>query len=453
MKCKKCNAEWNVSATVSSSLTECPFCKESLIEPKGKLVFDNLHDALAAIYADDKYGLDVLLGDKCHLYITDYYPGIKTLMKARVKLVSSSGAADHLRAAANSSKAEKERAILLAIQKLTDEGDGKDTATDIIYEYVSVLNWGVKKTQSAPKAKSSSAAAPKAKSSSASTPKAKPSPASTPQTKKSSAPAPKAKPSPASTPQTKKSSTPAPKAKPTSAPAPQTRPSPAPAHQTKPSPARVIPEAVAEIRNGKKNGIKFGIYEGKPILWRVLDVHRDCALLLTEDIIEIRKYDIENNSWQLSELKDYLNGTGSFYGRGFIHKVFNSEEKSLILKVVQQNIGNPWYGWPGKHPTEGWLFLLSIEDLVKAFGDSGKLKANLFVKSQLLFSSGKFSDQYDSNRIAKYKGKDWFWWLRSPGEATDDVSYVDNNGRINVSGIHVEAEVGVRPALWLYLKS
>ncbi len=157
MKCKKCNAEWNVSATVSASLTECPFCKESLIEPKDKLVFDNLHDALAAIYADEKYGFDVLLSDKCHLYITDYYPGIKTLMKARVKLVSTSGAAGFLKAAANSSKAEKERAILLAIQKLTDEGDGKDTATDIIYEYVSVLNWGVNKPQSATQTKQSHA--------------------------------------------------------------------------------------------------------------------------------------------------------------------------------------------------------------------------------------------------------------------------------------------------------
>ncbi len=146
MKCKKCKSEWNVSATIS----ECPVCKASLAEPKDKLVFDNLHDALAAIYADEKYGLDVLLGDRCHLFITDYYPGIKKLMKARVKLVSTSGAAGFLKAAANSSKAEKERAILLAIQRLTDEGDGKDTATDIIYEYVSVLNWGITKLQPAP---------------------------------------------------------------------------------------------------------------------------------------------------------------------------------------------------------------------------------------------------------------------------------------------------------------
>ncbi len=379
MKCKKCNAEWNVSATVSASLTECPFCKASFTEPKDKLVFDNLHDALAAIYADERYGLDVLLGDRCHLYITDYYPGIKTLMKARVKLVSTSGAAGFLKAAANSSKAEKERAILLAIQKLTDEGDGKDTATDIIYEYVSVLNWGVKKTQSAPKAKTSSAPAP----------------------------------------------------------------------QPRPSPARVIPEAVAEIRDGKRNGIKFGIYEGKPILWRVLDVNGDSALLLTEDIIEKRRYHslAEATTWADCELRAYLNGTGSFYGRGFIDKVFNPEEKALIMPAYNTNLGNPWNGTPGGQPTTDRLFLLSIEDVVIAFGDSGKLKNKKYQHWTIW-------DQYSSDRISTYESEVWWWWLRSPGYSRSSAADIHNSGEIDVAGLSVRlVEGGVRPALLLNLKS
>ena len=387
MKCKKCNAEWNVSATVSASLTECPFCKASLAEPKDKLVFDNLHDALATIYADERYGLDVLLGDKCHLYITDYYPGIKTLMKARVKLVSTSGAAGFLKAAANSSKADKERAILLAIQKLTDEGDGKDTATDIIYEYVSVLNWGVNKPQFAT------------------------------QTKQSPASAPKAKPSPA----------------------------PAPAPQTRPSPARVIPEAVAEIRNGKRIGIKFGIYEGKPILWRVLRVDKDIALLLTEDIIEKRRYNFlyASTTWADCELRAYLNGTNSFQGKGFIDKVFNPVERSLILNGNRTNPENLWYDAPGGNPTYDQLFLLSIVDVIIDFGNSKQFKSRHWI-----------DDQYNSNRVAKFKNTAWWWWLRSPGDVNINAVHVDHTGKIAICGGTVDRpEGGVRPALWLGLIS
>ena len=358
MKCKNCNAEWNVSKAISASLSECPFCKVSLIEEKAKLVFDNLHDALAAIYADPKLGIDVVLGSKCSEYISDYFPNIKSLVKARIKTISKSGgAAEILKSAMNAGSAEKERAILLAIQKLTDDGDGKDTATDIIYEYVYVLGW--KATQFA---------------------------------------------------------------------------------------QRVAPGDT---------------YLFSDINWRVLDIQGDRALLLTEDIVEQRAYNIEfeDVTWESCFLRQYLNR--EFYNR------FSSDDKARILPCTNSNENTMFTSMTGKKlntsggaNTDDRIFLLSIKEAKRYFKTSYTNTKTYWNDHYPNRWSGfhedllpKYLPQSDKLK-ATYTGEWWWWWLRSPGINRLFAADVNYDGSIYMRGDIVSStEGGVRPALWVNLKS
>ena len=196
-------------------------------------------------------------------------------------------------------------------------------------------------------------------------------------------------------------------------------------------------------------------YSFGDINWRVLDVQGNGALLLTEDIAEKRSYHSAwtDTTWADCELREYLNGIGAFKGKGFIDK-FDPQDRSRILTVNNINPGNQWFETDGGSNTTDQVFLLSIDETVKNFGDSGQLK-NKNPESEYYIE-----DQYNNARIAKYKeyrdklGEAWWWWLRSPGIDRDFASIVDNDGALRVRGDGVRSGGGgVRPALWLNLKS
>ena len=392
MKCKNCNAEWEVSKAISASLSECPFCKVSLIKGKTKPVFDNLHDALAAMYADPKAGIDVILGSKCPDYISDYFPKIMPLVKAMIKTISKSGgAAEILKSAMNADVAEKERAILLAIQRLTDDGDGKDTATAIIYEYVSVLGWNFTKPQ--PQATNRSGI--------------------------------------------------------------------------------ISRSELCPCESGKKYENCCGVslfvklvapgdtYSFGNINWRILDVQGESALLLTEDIVEKRAYNIEQKAvtWKTCSLRKYLNG--EFYNR------FTSKDRARILPCKNSNENTVFTSMTGKNyntsggaSTKDSVFLLSLKEAKRYFKTSDVHTKTFwndhYPNSWLDFYEKQlpeYTPQSDKLKTT-YNGKAWWWWLRSPGFDRSSAAHVDYGGDLDVSGYSVDiVEGGVRPALWLNLKS
>ena len=105
---------------------------------------------------------------------------------------------------------------------------------------------------------------------------------------------------------------------------------------------------------------------------------------------------------------------------------------------------------------EDMLFLLSIEEVVKYFGDSGQLKNPKQLEPNDAYYHGgcRLSDQFNNNRKA---GDDW--WLRSPGNDETHPAFVAYDGTIvssvgsvgfHTSGNHGEKK-GVRPAFWLKL--
>ena len=194
-------------------------------------------------------------------------------------------------------------------------------------------------------------------------------------------------------------------------------------------------DIASAIIQGKNRNLEFGGY-----VWRVLDVQDDRAFLLTEDIVDRQPYNTKPESviWGTCTLRQYLNG--EFYER------FSKQEQAVILEVDNTNADNQWYGTKGGDDTKDKVFLLSIEEAVKYFGDSGQLQ------KRPKKDDWRINDKYNSDRIAGYQNKAWWWWLRSLGDYSDYAAIVYYGGGLRMNGLDVSYEEGgVRPALWLNL--
>lgn len=196
------------------------------------------------------------------------------------------------------------------------------------------------------------------------------------------------------------------------------------------------------------SSLSFGGYN-----WRVLDIQNNTALIITEDIIEQRPYHdaYKDITWAECALRKYLNS--EFYDR------FNATDKSRIIPVLNKNPDNQWYGSNGGIDTQDSIFLLSIEEVCKYFGDSRSKLQNRGKNQRYWFER---KDENNSKRIARLQGKEgsWWWWLRSPGRVNVKAVYIfGTDGNIGIQGNNIlkgnisdgKCTGGVRPALWLKL--
>ncbi|ADZ81993.1 DUF6273 domain-containing protein [Cellulosilyticum lentocellum] len=193
--------------------------------------------------------------------------------------------------------------------------------------------------------------------------------------------------------------------------------------------------------------LSFGGYN-----WRVLDIQDNVALLITEDIIEQRAYHdaYKDITWADCSLRKYLNG--EFYDK------FSEADKSRIMPVLNKNLDNQWYGSKGGVDTKDSIFLLSIEEVCKYFGDSRSKLYNRGKNQRYWFER---KDENNNKRIAGFEGETWgsWWWLRSPGRVSVKAVYIHGDGNIGIQGNNIlkgnisdgKCTGGVRPALWLKL--
>ena len=201
-------------------------------------------------------------------------------------------------------------------------------------------------------------------------------------------------------------------------------------------------QKMSNVYNKDRDKVFFGNYE-----WIVLEEETDKMLILTKDIVADnipyhREY--EEVTWAGCDLNKYLND--DFYNK------FSPEDKQRIIAETVITPSNPWYGTFGGESIKSAIFLLSIEEIVKYFGDSGQLKKP--ARDHVI------DDQYNTERIAyKEDNKTSWWWLRSPGATSNDAAFVAADGRISLLGDGVDyisivfgggaAVAGIRPALWL----
>ena len=201
------------------------------------------------------------------------------------------------------------------------------------------------------------------------------------------------------------------------------------------------------MQTGEK--LLFGKFE-----WRVLAVQDDRALIITESIIEQRPYHdaYVTTTWVDCALRRYLNG--DFY------QGFSPEEQRSVIPVLNQNHDNQWYGTAGGADTQDYVFVLSLEEVCRYFGDSLEKLYNKGKNQRYWFER---KDENNSKRIAHLQenGWGWWWWLRSPGRVGVKAAYIfGTDGNIGIQGNNIlkgnlsdgKCTGGIRPALWLTIR-
>jgi hypothetical protein len=169
------------------------------------------------------------------------------------------------------------------------------------------------------------------------------------------------------------------------------------------------------------NTVLFGTYDGEALEWQVLAIENGQALLITKDSIAEKPYNdsYEAVTWETCTLRSWLNG--DFYDG------FTNEQRNQIIETTNQNPDNK--DTSAGNPTVDRVFLLSVNEATSYFPDS-------------------------RSRSASYQGEAYWWWLRSSGSREIDAAHISRNGSVDTVGIRVDHdENGVRPALWLNLKS
>jgi hypothetical protein len=230
---------------------------------------------------------------------------------------------------------------------------------------------------------------------------------------------------------------------------------------------------------------EFGGYN-----WRVLDEREGKEFLISGYVLEHRAYhgvwhenmtkeDMEalSTTWADCDLRAYLNGE-------FLNS-FSESDRARIAETHNQNQNNQWYfadamasedeRWIRYAPIGGAdtidkIFLLSIDEVVKYFGDSGSLEKRRNLCKETI------EDWFDDERLARCPSpcpygkkpirwpsekpvheeycKSTIWLLRSPGLTSFRVAHVYELGKIYmagdaVTGREIPCRFGVRPALWL----
>ena len=130
------------------------------------------------------------------------------------------------------------------------------------------------------------------------------------------------------------------------------------------TPAPQAPTPATALTNATVGQIiQFGGFD-----WRVLEVRGNQVLVLSEYALFERAfhYDWEDDvTWEISDIRRYLNNV--FFNR------FSLQDRDRIAATIVVNNNNRWFGTPGGSSTSDRIFLLSIEEVVWFFGDSGQL--------------------------------------------------------------------------------
>lgn len=166
--------------------------------------------------------------------------------------------------------------------------------------------------------------------------------------------------------------------------------------------------------------MEFGMYQGAPIRWRIVDASGRMRMLLAEDVVLRRAYnDLRVDSyWQTTTLRKYLNGP-------FLQEAFTPRERSMILNTRRANECNEQFYTNGGNVTMDRVFVLSKREL----------------------------DAYVPETDPQGRALGQWWWLRTPGDNLLAATAVDADGSLYMHGINVNyPEGGVRPAMWILLR-
>ncbi len=205
--------------------------------------------------------------------------------------------------------------------------------------------------------------------------------------------------------------------------------------------------------------VLFGAYpqtatgaDSTPIRWRVLQNAGGALFLLSEYILDCKRYHgaFTEITWRDCDLRKWLNGE-------FFDTAFNAAERELIRATHCTDNG------ADSPDTEDKVFLLSaaeVQDLTAKVDDDPlrvRRRAVGTEYARLKKPDGCHLYVYDKQVKADYiveNGAEWgcsWWWLRTRGNAPSRAYFVGARNSIRSYALVNQARDGVRPALKINL--
>ncbi|MBL4931609.1 DUF6273 domain-containing protein [Clostridium paridis] len=218
------------------------------------------------------------------------------------------------------------------------------------------------------------------------------------------------------------------------------------------------------IRNAESGEIiTFGTYpqtaegtDSTPIRWRVLQNSGSELFLLSEDILDCKRYhgksadikwrDCVDITWRDCDLRKWLND--EFYNIAFTY-----QEKELIKSTYCT------YNGEGTPDTEDKIFLLSvneIQDLSEMHGKELRRAVGTdYAKKEKADGCNLYIyDKTNKNNYIIRNGEEigcsW-WWLRTQGNKPSRAFFIGTNCSVHSYANNSSARDGVRPALKINL--
>ncbi|SFP37241.1 protein of unknown function [Butyrivibrio proteoclasticus] len=216
---------------------------------------------------------------------------------------------------------------------------------------------------------------------------------------------------------------------------------------------RIVYQGTDDASAEKKNPyigkiVKFGNYKGSELTWKVLAVEDGKALLITENVLDFRKYSEQAGTkgingdiitYEGSDLRNWLNSS-------FKNEAFSATEASQLQSVTVNGSRNSKFGIqdPGSAVTDT-VFILSADELERYLPNEHDRIAKCLPAVNPNPSDPVYYESYDAN------GNDGsYYWVRTPGIYGYDAIYVHYTGEFEYDGMAVGNTIaGVRPAIWV----
>lgn len=203
--------------------------------------------------------------------------------------------------------------------------------------------------------------------------------------------------------------------------------------------------------------VTFESYWGASIsqnyAWRVLAIEDGKALLITEDIIELRPYNPNNTqaAWQQSAMREWLNGD-------FYHGL--PEDVQQITMPVDTGLpGAAGYETTGDSEWTDKVSLLSVEEAEIYFQSDADRQAVTDVPETVI-DAVEEAYRLGHGHIRSFEQEfgGWSWWLRTPDISAGVAAVVSIDGKPSyIGGVHewgptqVPDYSGARPVIQVRL--
>ena len=195
--------------------------------------------------------------------------------------------------------------------------------------------------------------------------------------------------------------------------------------------------------------VTYGSYEQddyygngeEPVLWKVLAVESNKALLLSCDALDSQPYFHYNAfvTWENCSMRGWLNGE-------FMDRAFTQEEQAGIQVTTVDNSrsqGNPNWQTESGRDTQDKVFLLSYAEVCTYMADEQDRICAPTPYAESMGADIRIIDEETGTGAG-------FWWLRSPGEVENHACFVNFGGKMYSNMVN-NGYLSVRPAMWVSL--